>query len=192
MAVSLQKGGNVNLTKDAPELTEIIVGLGWDPRITDGTDFDADASAFLLGENGKVLSDENFIFYRQLVSPDGAVKHQGDNKTGQGDGDDEKIEIDLSKVNPACKKIAFSVTIHEADARRQNFGQISNAFIRIVNKKTGAEIARFDLSEDASTETAMNFGELYRNGNDWKFKAVGQGYAGGLKALAGGFGVDVE
>jgi tellurium resistance protein TerD len=191
MAVSLQKGGNVNLSKAAPGLTAVVIGLGWDPRITDGAAFDADASAFLLKADGKVPGDDHFIFYNQKTSPDGAVVHQGDNTTGQGEGDDEKLEIDLTKVGAAIDKIAFGVTIHEADSRRQNFGMIGNAFIRVVNKANGEEIARFDLSEDASTETAMVFGELYRNGGDWKFKAVGQGYAGGLGALAGGYGVNV-
>jgi tellurium resistance protein TerD len=191
MAVSLTKGGNVNLTKTAPGLTEVIIGLGWDPRVTDGAAFDADASAFMLTAAGKVPGDDHFIFYNQKNSPCGAVNHQGDNTTGQGDGDDEKVEVHLGKVPANIEKIAFAVTIHDAEARRQNFGQISNAFIRVVNKATGEEIARFDLSEDASTETAMNFGELYRNGSDWKFKAVGQGYAGGLAALAGSYGVNV-
>jgi tellurium resistance protein TerD len=191
MAVSLQKGGNVNLSKAAPGLTAVVIGLGWDPRITDGAAFDADASAFLLKADGKVPGDDHFIFYNQKTSPYGAVVHQGDNTTGQGEGDDEKLEIDLTKVGAAIDKIAFGVTIHEADSRRQNFGMIGNAFIRVVNKANGEEIARFDLSEDASTETAMVFGELYRNGGDWKFKAVGQGYAGGLGALAGGYGVNV-
>jgi len=164
MAVSLAKGGNVNLSKAAPGLTDVIIGLGWDPRITDGAAFDADASAFLLNDQGKVPDDKHFIFYNEKTSPDGSTVHQGDNTTGQGEGDDEKVEVNLTKVAPTIQKIAFGVTIHEADTRRQNFGMISNAFIRVVNKADGVEIARFDLSEDASTETAMVFGELYRAG----------------------------
>jgi tellurium resistance protein TerD len=191
MGVSLTKGGNVNLSKAAPGLTEVIIGLGWDPRVTDGAAFDADASAFLLKADGKVSGDADFIFYNQKTSSCGAVVHQGDNTTGQGDGDDEKVEVNLTKVAPTVEKISFGVTIHDADTRRQNFGMISKAFIRVVNKTTGEELAKFDLSEDASTETAMVFGELYRAGTEWKFKAIGQGYAGGLAALAGGFGVSV-
>ena len=191
MAVSLSKGGNVNLSKTSPGLTEVIIGLGWDPRVTDGAAFDADASAFMLNATGKVPGDDHFIFYNQKASPCKSVNHQGDNQTGAGEGDDEKIEVHLGNVPATIDKIAFAVTIHDAEARRQNFGQIANAFIRVVNKATGEEIARFDLSEDASTETAMNFGELYRNGTDWKFKAVGQGYAGGLAALAASYGVHV-
>jgi tellurium resistance protein TerD len=191
MGVSLTKGGNVNLSKAAPGLTAVIIGLGWDPRVTDGAAFDADASAFLLKGDGKVASDADFIFYNQKTSADGAVVHQGDNTTGAGDGDDEKVEIDLTKVAAGVEKISFGVTIHDADTRRQNFGMISKAFIRVVNKTTGEELAKFDLSEDASTETAMVFGELYRAGAEWKFKAIGQGYAGGLEAMAKNYGVNV-
>ncbi len=152
---------------------------GWDARVTDGQAFDLDASVFLVGENGKVLSDSHFVFYNNTTSPDGAVQHQGDNRTGEGDGDDEQVKIDLTKVAADVKKLVFAVTIHEADSRKQNFGMVSNSFMRVVNNDNGAEIARFDLSEDASTETAMIFGELYRHGAEWKFKAVGQGFAGG-------------
>lgn len=191
MAVSLSKGGNVSLSKEAPGLTAIVVGLGWDPRATDGQQFDLDASAFILKADGKVRADSDFIFYNNKTSSDGSVVHQGDNTTGQGDGDDESVEIDLSKVPAEVDKIAVTVTIHEADTRNQNFGQVSKAYIRVMNKNGGAEIARYDLSEDASTDTAMIFGEIYRNGADWKFKAVGQGYAGGLAPLARNYGVNV-
>ena len=189
MAVSLSKGGNVSLTKEAPGLTEVIVGLGWDPRVTDGQEFDLDASAFLLKADGKVRADSDFIFYNQLKSTDGSVEHTGDNRTGEGDGDDEAIKVDLSKVPADIDRIAFTVTIHEADARRQNFGQVRNAFIRIVNQDNNNEVARYDLAEDASTETAMIFAELYRNGAEWKFRAVGQGFVGGLKPLAESYGL---
>ncbi|HHK2384204.1 TPA: TerD family protein, partial [Pseudomonas aeruginosa] len=183
MALSLQKGGNLSLSKEAPGLTKILVGLGWDPRSTDGTQFDLDASAFLLNASGKVRGDADFIFYNQLKSPDGSVEHTGDNRDGAGDGDDEAIKVDLSRVPVDVDKIAFTVTIHDAENRRQNFGQVGNSFIRIVNETNGSEIVRYDLAEDASTETAMIFAELYRHNSEWKFRAVGQGYAGGLKAL---------
>ena len=189
MAVSLSKGGNVSLTKEAPGLTEVVVGLGWDPRVTDGQEFDLDASVFIVGENGKVLNDGSFVFYNNKTSPDGNVVHQGDNRSGAGDGDDEQVNVNLSGLSQEAKKLAFAVTIHEADARRQNFGQVRNAFIRIVNQDNNNEVARYDLAEDASTETAMIFAELYRNGAEWKFRAVGQGFAGGLKPLAESYGL---
>ncbi|HHH9441300.1 TPA: TerD family protein [Pseudomonas aeruginosa] len=189
MALTLQKGGNLSLSKEAPGLTKILVGLGWDPRATDGTEFDLDASAFLLGANGKVRGEADFIFYNQLKSPDGSVEHTGDNRTGAGEGDDEVIKVDLSRVPAEVDKIAFTVTIHDAEIRKQNFGQVGNSFIRIVNETNGAEVVRYDLAEDASTETAMIFAELYRNNGEWKFRAVGQGYAGGLRALANGYGM---
>ena len=191
MAVSLVKGGNVSLTKEAPSMNVALVGLGWDARVTDGQAFDLDASVFLVGENGKVLSDSHFVFYNNTTSPDGAVQHQGDNRTGEGDGDDGQVKIDLTKVAADVKKLVFAVTIHEADSRKQNFGMVSNSFMRVVNNDNGSEIARFDLSEDASTETAMIFGELYRHGAEWKFKAVGQGFAGGLAALATQHGINI-
>lgn len=191
MAVSLVKGGNVSLTKEAPSMNVALVGLGWDARVTDGQAFDLDASVFLVGENGKVLSDSHFVFYNNATSPDGEVQHQGDNRTGEGDGDDEQVKIDLTKVAADVKKLVFAVTIHEADSRKQNFGMVSNSFMRVVNNDNGSEIARFDLSEDASTETAMIFGELYRHGAEWKFKAVGQGFAGGLAALATQHGINI-
>jgi tellurium resistance protein TerD len=191
MPVSLSKGGNVSLTKEAPNLKSILVGLGWDVRTTDGADFDLDASCFLLGESGKVRSDYDFIFYNNLKSMDGSVEHTGDNRTGVGEGDDEAIIVNLDKVPADVTKLAFTVTIHEADIRRQNFGMVSSAFMRVVNKENNSEIARYDLSEDASTNTAMIFGEVYRHAGEWKFRAVGQGYDGGLGPLARNYGVNV-
>ena len=191
MGVSLQKGGNVSLTKADAGLKVVMAGLGWDQRVTDGSAFDLDASIFMVGENGKVLSDANFIFYGQKTSPCGAVEHQGDNRTGEGAGDDEQVKIDLSKVPADVKKLVFAVTIHEAEQRKQNFGMVSNAYIRMSNNESQVELARFDLSEDASVETAMIFGELYLNNGEWKFKAVGQGFAGGLPALATAHGVNL-
>ncbi|MBP1207079.1 tellurium resistance protein TerD [Duganella sp. 1411] len=191
MAISLQKGGNVNLSKEAPGLSQIVVGLGWDARSTDGSAFDLDGSAFLLKVDGKVRADNDFIFYNNLKSSDGAVTHSGDNRTGAGDGDDETVTIDLTKVPADVERIAVCVTIHEGDARKQNFGMVQKAYIRCVNATGNAEIARYDLSEDGSTESAMVFGEVYRNGSDWKFKAVGQGFKGGLGPLAASFGVGV-
>jgi len=191
VAISLSKGGRISLSKEAPDLKMVHVGLGWDPRVTDGTDFDLDASAFMLGANGKVRSDTDFIFYNQLRSSCGSVEHTGDNRTGAGEGDDEVVMVDLTKVPTDVEKIAFTVTIHEADQRRQNFGQVQNAFIRLVNAETHVEVARYDLTEDASTETAMIFGEIYRHGNEWKFSAVGQGYAGGLATMCQQYGINI-
>jgi len=191
MAISLSKGGNVNLSKEAPGLNKIVIGLGWDARATDGSGFDLDASAFLVKQDGKVRSDADFCFYNNKVVAEGAVSHMGDNTTGAGDGDDETVKVELSKVPADVDKIVFAVTIHEADTRKQNFGQVNHAFIRVLNEEGGQEIARYDLSEDASTETAMIFGEIYRVDGDWKFKAVGQGFVGGLGALASSFGVSV-
>ena len=191
MGISLQKGGNVNLSKEAPGLKELVVGLGWDARATDGVEFDLDASVFLTKADGKVRSDVDFIFYNNKVSSDGSVTHQGDNRSGAGDGDDEAIEVKLEKVGSDIEKIAFAVTIHEGETRRQTFGQVSNAYIRVVNKTDGKELARYDLSEDGSTETAMIFGELYRAGAEWKFRAVGQGFKGGLGSLAANYGVNM-
>lgn len=191
MSISLSKGGNVSLSKESPGLRKILVGLGWDARATDGADFDLDASCFLLNEGGRVRSDADFIFYNNLRSSDGSVVHTGDNLTGDGDGDDESIKIDLSALPGDIQKVAVSVTIHDAANRRQNFGAVSNAFIRIVDEASGREISRYDLAEDASTETAMTFGEIYRHGAEWKFRAVGQGFAGGLGPLAQHFGVSV-
>lgn len=191
MAVSLMKGGNVSLSKTEPSLKSILIGLGWEARASDGSDFDLDASAFLVSENGKVRRDEDFIFYNQLKSTCGSVEHTGDNLTGAGEGDDEAIKINLEVVPEAIKRIIVCVTIHDADLRKQNFGQVGEAFMRIVNNDTDIEIARFDLSEDYSTETAMIFGEVYRHNGEWKFKAVGQGFAGGLESLCHQFGVSV-
>lgn len=191
MAVSLSKGGNVNLSKEAPNLNKLVVGLGWAERSTDGAAFDLDANAFLLKADGKVRNDSDFCFYNNKIVADGAVQHAGDNKTGAGEGDDETVKVELSKVPADIDRIVFSVTIHEGETRKQNFGQVRNAYIRVVNEDGGVELARYDLSEDASTETAMIFGELYRNAGDWKFRAVGQGFAGGLAPLAVSFGVNV-
>ena len=184
MGISLNKGGNISLSKTDPTLKNIIVGLGWDARPTDGADFDLDASAFMVKADGKVRSDSDFIFYNQMKSTCGSVEHTGDNRTGAGEGDDEALIVLLDKVPADIERIVFTVTIHDAENRKQNFGQVSNAFIRVVNKDSNNEVARFDLSEDASIETAMVFGEIYKHGSEWKFKAVGQGYSGGLTALA--------
>ncbi|MCJ0826865.1 TerD family protein [Acinetobacter sp. NIPH1876] len=191
MAISLNKGGNLSLSKTDPNLVRILIGLGWDERATDGAAFDLDANAFLLTATGKVRGDHDFIFYNQLKSQDGSVEHTGDNRSGQGDGDDETLLVDLSKVSPEIEKIAITVTIHDAQTRGQNFGQIANAFIRVVNQDTNVEVVRFDLAEDYSTETAMVFGEVYRHNGEWKFKAVGQGYAGGLAAMCQQYGIQV-
>ena len=191
MGISLSKGGNISLTKSEPGLKRISVGLGWDVRATDGKAFDLDASAFLLTASGKVRGDHDFIFYNQLKSADGTVEHTGDNLTGDGDGDDEFIMINLERLPAEVDRIAIAVTIHDAATRGQNFGMVSNAFIRVVNAETNNEVTRYDLSEDASVETAMIFGEVYRHGTDWKFRAVGQGYKGGLGPLASSFGVNI-
>jgi len=191
VSVSLAKGGNVSLSKEEPGLARVLIGLGWDVRMSDGADFDLDASAFLLGQDGRVRGDADFVFYNNLKGGDGSVEHTGDNRTGEGDGDDEALKVVLPRVPAAVAKIAVAVTIHEGEARRQSFGMVSNAFIRVVNDETGREIARYDLTEDASTETAMIFGEVYRHQGEWKFRAVGQGYRGGLGPLARNYGVDV-
>lgn len=191
MAITLQKGGNVNLSKEAPGLTKVIIGLGWDPRATDGSAFDLDGSAFLLKADGKVRADADFIFYNNLKSTDGSVTHNGDNTTGAGEGDDETVTVDLAAVPADIDKISFCVTIHEAEQRKQNFGMVGKAFIRCMNANGNAELARYDLSEDGSVETAMIFGELYRAGAEWKFKAIGQGFKGGLGPLAKNYGVNV-
>ena len=192
MAINLSKGGNINLSKTAPTMNKVDLGLGWNPRATDGKAFDLDAVAFITGENGKVRVDGDFIFFNQKVSPCGSVVHNGDNRTGEGDGDDETISVDLSKVPLDVAKIVFAVTIHEGQQNNQNFGMVDKAYIRVINKDAnGEEVARFDLSEDGSTEVAMIFGELYRHSGEWKFKAVGQGFNGGLGALAASYGVAV-
>lgn len=191
MSISLSKGGNVSLSKTDPGLSRILVGLGWDVRATDGAAFDLDASLFIVGANEKVRSDQDFIFYNQLRSSDGSIEHTGDNRTGAGDGDDEAIKAELEKIPVDVMKLAVCVTIHDADERRQNFGMVRSAFIRVVNDDTGTEITRYDLSEDASTETSMIFGEVYRHASEWKFRAIGQGFAGGLGSLAAHFGVNI-
>lgn len=191
MAISLNKGGNLSLSKTDPSLNQVLIGLGWDVRATDGADFDLDASAFLLAANDKVRGETDFIFYNQTRSPEGSVEHTGDNRTGEGDGDDEAVKINLAKVPADVQKIAITVTIHDAESRGQNFGQVQNAFIRVVNDQTNVEIVRFDLNEDYSTETAMIFGELYRHNSEWKFRAVGQGYNGGLRAMCSQYGISI-
>jgi tellurium resistance protein TerD len=191
MAVSLQKGGNVSLEKVAPGMSKCLLGLGWDSRATDGADFDLDASVFMLTAEGKVKSDKGFIFFNNLVSECKSVEHTGDNLTGEGDGDDESVKVNLSQVPSDITKIVVAVTIHEAESRNQNFGQVSNAFMRIVDDSTKAEVARYDLSEDYSTETALIFGELYLHNGGWKFKAIGQGFEGGLAPLVRQYGVNI-
>jgi len=189
MPVNLTKGGNVSLTKEAPGISKIRFGLGWDARSTDGADFDLDAVAAVVGESGKVLSQPYFVFFNNLETPEKAVIHRGDNRSGAGEGDDEVIEVDLVKLPAEAAKIVFAATIYDADTRKQNFGQVANAYIRAVDEASGAELMRFDLSEDFSTETALVFGELYRREAEWKFKAVGAGYADGLAGLARDYGV---
>ena len=191
MGISLSKGGNVSLSKTDPTLKNVIVGLGWDARPTDGADFDLDASAFMVKEDGKVRSNSDFIFYNQTKSACGSIEHTGDNRTGEGDGDDEAVIVLLDKIPSDVQRVVFCVTIHDAEMRKQNFGQVNHAYVRVVNKDSNNEVARYDLSEDASIETAMVFGEIYRHSGEWKFKAVGQGYAGGLAALAKHYGIDV-
>src|SRR6476660_528824 len=191
VSVSLTKGGNVSLTKEAPGLTNVVVGLGWDVRTTTGTDFDLDASAIVVGADGRVLSDKHFVFFNNLTTPDGTVEHTGDNLTGEGEGDDEIIKVNLSAMSLDVERVVFPVSIYDADARRQSFGQVANAYIRVVNADNDAELTRFDLTEAATTETAMVFGELYRRAGEWKFRAVGQGYASGLRGIALDYGVNV-
>ncbi|MDX6230740.1 MAG: tellurium resistance protein TerD [Frankiales bacterium] len=193
MAVSLTKGGNISLTKEAGPsgLAAVTVGLGWDARTTTGEAFDLDASAILCNDTGKARTDEDFVFYGHLRSGDGTVVHQGDERTGETAGDDEQIKVNLAGVAADVDKIVFSASIYEADKRGQSFGQVRKAYIRIVNDADGSELARYDLSEDASTEAAMLFGELYRNGAEWKFRAVGQGYQSGLAGIAKDFGLNV-
>ena len=192
MPISLAKGQKVSLTKDNPGLSRVIVGLGWDVNAFDtGGDFDLDAAAFMVTESGKVSRQEDFVFYGNLTHPSGSVQHMGDNLTGTGEGDDEQIRIDLSKIPPEISKIDFSATIYEAEQRHQNFGQVNNAFIRIYNEANGEEMLRYDLGEDFSIETAVVFGELYKNGTEWKFNAIGSGYQGGLAALCANFGINV-
>lgn len=193
MPVSLKKGQKVSLNKDNPGLSRVVVGLGWDANQFDtGGAFDLDSSAFLLGENGRVSSSDDFVFYGNLRHKSGAVEHLGDNLTGAGDGDDEQIKVDLSRLPASVSRIAFTVTIYEAEDRRQNFGMMNNAFIRIFDETNGQEILRYDLGEDFSIETAAVFGELYKHNGEWKFNAIGSGYQGGLAALCASYGVDIE
>ena len=191
MGVSLTKGGNVSLTKAAPGLKAVSVGLGWDVRSTTGADFDLDASALGLDPNHRIVADDYFVFFNNTSSPDGSIVHQGDNLTGEGEGDDEVINVDLKAVPPQAASIVITVSIYDAEARRQSFGQVRNAYIRVVNLANDVELARYDLTEDASVETAMVFGEVYRYGGEWKFRAIGQGYASGLAGIAKDFGVNV-
>ncbi len=193
MPVNLQKGQKVSITKNNPGLNKVVIGVGWDVNNFDtGGDFDLDSSAFLLTDSGKVSKSEDFVFFGNLKHPSGSVQHLGDNLTGAGEGDDEQVLVDLSLVPENISKIAFAVTIYESEQRRQNFGQINNAFIRIYNEVTGEEMLRYDLGEDFSIETSAVFGELYKNGGEWKFNAIGSGYQGGLAALCANYGVDVE
>lgn len=192
MPISLAKGQKVDLTKGNPGLKNLMVGLGWDVNTFDsGAAFDLDAAAFMVSENGKCPTDKDFIFYGNLEHMSGSVKHMGDNLTGEGDGDDEQVQVDLSKIPANISKVAFTVTIYEAESRRQNFGQVSNAFIRIVDEATNQELIRYDLGEDFSIETAVVVGELYRHNGEWKFNAIGSGFQGGLAALCGHYGIDV-
>ncbi|GAA2009618.1 TerD family protein [Nakamurella flavida] len=189
MGISLTKGGNLSLTKAAPGLTQVSVGLGWDARTTTGVKFDLDASALGLGGDGRILSNEWFVFFNQKRSPAGAIEHRGDNRTGDGSGDDEVIAVDLSALPPELNSVTFAASVYEAEQNGVSFGQVRNAFIRVVNNSDQSELARYDLTEDASTETAMVFGELYRSGEEWKFRAIGQGYSTGLSGIAADFGV---
>ena len=192
MPINLSKGQKVDLTKGNPGLKNIMVGLGWDVNAFDsGADFDLDAAAFMVGENGKCPTEKEFVFYGNLVHPSESVKHMGDNLTGEGDGDDEQSQIDLSKIPANISKVAVTVTSDDAETRRQNFGQVSNAFIRIVDETTNQELIRYDLGEDFSIETAVVVGELYRHDGEWKFNAIGSGFQGGLAALCGHYGIDV-
>ncbi|MCB8817258.1 TerD family protein [Desulfosporosinus shakirovi] len=192
MAISLQKGQKVDLTKSNPGLTKIIIGLGWDVNKYDGgKDFDLDASVFLLNPEGKVTDEKNFVFFNNPKSPDNSVTHTGDNRSGAGDGDDEQIKVDLALVSSSVSKVTFAITIHEAQERSQNFGQVSNAYVRVLSEASGEELIRYDLGEDFSVETAVVVGELYRNNAEWKFNAIGSGYQNGLAGLCKDFGLDV-
>ncbi|MCQ9162475.1 MULTISPECIES: TerD family protein [unclassified Arthrobacter] len=191
-SLTLSKGSNLSLTKADPGLQQALVGLGWDPRTTSGQQFDLDASAILVGANGRVRSNDDFIFYNQLEAKDGSVVHQGDNRTGEGEGDDEQILVNLDAVSADIERVVIVVSIDQADARNQNFGQVRGAFCRVVNQQSDQEIVRYDLSEDAASETSMIFAEIYRNGAEWKFRAVGQGYANGLRGIATDFGIVLD
>ncbi len=191
-SLTLSKGSNLSLTKADPGLQMAMVGLGWDPRTTSGDAFDLDASAILVTANGKVRNNDDFIFYNQLSSKDGSVVHQGDNRTGEGDGDDEQVLINLATVSPEIERVVIVVSIDQAEARRQNFGQVRDAYCRVVNQDNDSEVVRYDLSEDAASETTMVFAEIYRHGAEWKFRAVGQGYASGLHGIATDFGIVLD
>ena len=192
MPINLTKGQKVDLTKGNPGLKKLMVGLGWDVNAFDsGADFDLDAAAFMLGDNGKCPTEKEFVFYGNLTHPSEALKHMGDNLTGEGEGDDEQIFVDLSKIPSNVSKVAFTVTIYEAESRGQNFGQVSNSFIRIVDESTGQELIHYDLGEDFSIETAVVVGELYKYNGEWKFNAIGSGFQGGLAALCGHYGIEV-
>ena len=193
MAISLQKGQRVDLTKDRPSLKNVLIGLGWDINHYDGeTDFDLDASAFMTKANGKVGNENDFIFYGNLNHVSGSVQHMGDNRTGEGDGDDEVIKVQLDKIPSDYDTISFTVTIYEAEKRLQNFGMVENAYVRLIDEDTGEELVRFDLTEDFSTETALVVAEIYKRDGQWKFVAIGSGYDGGLKALCKEYGIDAE
>ncbi|MCB9958258.1 MAG: TerD family protein [Rhodospirillaceae bacterium] len=192
MVLGLFRGGNVSLKDKIKNMKRVLIGMGWDPLPGGRGKFDLDVSVFLVNRKGKVAYDEDFIFYNNLKSADGAVEHLGDNRTGQGEGDDEQVTLDLEMLSPDIDKIVFAVSIHDAERRDQNFGMVSNAYIRVVDGAANDELVRFDLTEGVARETAMIFGELYRNKDHWKFKAVGQGYAEGLKRLAADYGVEVE
>lgn len=190
MTVNLSKGGNISLSKEAPGLTHAVVGLGWDPRVTDGAKFDLDASAILCGADGKAVSDEHFVFYNNTKDPSGAVQHQGDNRDGSGEGDDEMVFVSLLDLPAAVEKIVFVVSIDEAEARDQNFGQVANAYIRVLDANNpDSPITKYDLGEDFSTERSVKFGEIYRHNGDWKFRAVGQGYSAGLAGIIAEYGL---
>lgn len=192
MAINLTKGQKVDLTKGNPGLKKLMVGLGWDVNAFDsGADFDLDAAAFMLGDNGRCPTEKEFIFYGNLTHPSESIKHMGDNLTGEGEGDDEQIFVDLTKIPANVSKVAFTVTIYEAESRGQNFGQVSNSFIRIVDESTGQELIHYDLGEDFSIETAVVVGELYKHNGEWKFNAIGSGFHGGLAALCGHYGIEV-
>ncbi|WLR52721.1 TerD family protein [Bacillus tianshenii] len=191
MAIQLTKGQRIDLTKDNPGLTKAVIGLGWDVNNYHGVDFDLDASAFLTNENNNCVNDQDFVFYNNLEHPSGGVVHTGDNRTGEGDGDDEQLVVDFSKLPSHVKRIGIAVTIHDADARKQNFGQVSNSFVRVVDESTGQELLRYDLGEDFSIETAVVVCELYRHGDDWKFNAIGSGFSGGLASLCRNYGLEV-
>jgi tellurium resistance protein TerD len=191
MTISLVKGQKLSLSKEAPGIKLLRIGLGWDARSTDGAPFDLDSSAILVAATGKVRSDEDFVFYGQLSDVAGSVVHQGDNLTGDGDGDDEQIVIDLTKVPADIERIVITASIYEGTERNQTFGQVRNAYVRVVNEDDGAEVTRYDLSEDYDRETALVFAEVYRNNADWKVNAVGQGYADGLGGIARDFGVKI-